>query len=312
MGAALLFAKGAWAASCCGGGSAASLVMPKFSKSMIDVSFDFEKYHGYWDKSGTHLPDPPGSDLRQYRLNLGYAMRLASRWQASVVVPYVWNENTYANSKSSTNGLGDMALSLWYEAFDDVLCVWKVEKLSDLKPATYLGLSLTAPTGVSPYDGVDNSFDVTGRGFYRLDATILVDKTIYPWNVSLQYSYGVHFERPINREYGDYVEPYHKKLGDRSLLTLSAGYTHFLESMKSLTGTLAYADLREGSGTIDGANDPTTGLRKKSVSFTLALATMDRDWVYKLTYNHSIQKDGWGENFPSTDIFTIGISHVFR
>ncbi len=312
MGAAFALAPDAFAASCCGGGSSSSLILPKFAKSMIDISVDSEKYYGYWDKDGKYLTDPPGSDLRQYRLNLGYARRLASRWQASLVVPVVRNQNKYANSNSENSGVGDTVISLWYETFDDVLCLWKVKKLSDLKPAIYLGTSLTTPTGVSPYDGVSSSFDVTGRGLYRLDASLLMDKTIYPWNVSLLYSYGIHFERPVNREYGSYVEPYQKDAGDRSLMTLSGGYTHFMESMNTLTGTLAYSDLKENSGTINGDSDPATGLRKRSVAFTLAFSSFDKDWIYKLNYNHAIQQDNWGESFPVTDIVTVGVTHVFR
>jgi hypothetical protein len=302
----------AGSASCCGGGSATSLVLPKFSKAMIDLSADFEQYDGFWNEQGDHLPDPPGSDLQQYRLNAGYAHRLASRWQASLTVPYVWNENRYAALKSSTDGLGDAAVSLWYEAFDGIQCVWKVKTPRDLMPAAYFGGTLTIPTGISPYDDVENSFDITGRGFYRLDGNVLLEKTIYPWNAALQFSYGTHLERSVNREYGKYVEPYDKKLGERAQGTVSFGYTHFLESMNSLTLTAAYSDLWEGEGEINGNNDPTTGFRKRSVAGILAFATMDRDWVVKLVWSHALRQDGWGENFPTTDIVTVGFSHVFR
>jgi hypothetical protein len=309
---ALSLAPPVWAASCCGGGSATSLVLPKFSKAMVDVSVDIEQYDGFWNDQGNHIPDPPGSDLKQYRLNLGYAHRLASRWQASVSVPYVWNDNRYSALKSSTDGLGDATANVWYEAFDGIQCVWKVKSPKDLMPAAYFGTSLTIPTGVSPYDDVENSFDITGRGFYRLDGNMLLEKTIYPWNAALQLSYGKHLERSVNREYGKYVEPYDKKLGDRAQGTISAGYTHFLESMSSLTLTAAYSDLWEDKGEIDGLTDPTTGFRKRSVAGILAFATMDRDWVFKLAWSHAIQQDGWGENFPTTDIMTLGMSHVFR
>ena len=308
----LSFAPSVWAASCCGGGSATSLILPKFSKAMVDMAFDIERYDGFWNDDGDHVPDPPGSDLKQYRLNLGYAQRLASRWQASVSVPYVWNNNRYSALKSSTDGLGDSTVSLWYEAFDGIQCVWKVKSPKDLMPAAYFGASLTIPTGVSPYDDVENSFDITGRGFYRLDGSMLLEKTIYPWNAALQLSYGTNFERSVNREYGRYVEPYDKKLGERAQGTISAGYTYFLESMNSLTLTAAYSDLQEDHGEIDGRTDPTTGFRKRSVAGILAFATMDRDWIFKLVWSHAIQQDGWGENFPTTDIMTLGMSHVFR
>jgi len=300
------------AASCCGGGSATSLVLPKFSRAMIDVAVDFERYDGFWNDEGEHVPDPPGSDLNQYRLNLGYAWRLASRWQTSVSVPYVWNKNDYAALTSNTDGLGDMTPNLWYENFDAIQCVWKVRGPKDLKPAAYFGASLTVPTGVSPYDDVANSFDITGRGFYRLDGNLLLEKTIYPWNAGLQLTYGRHFERSVNREYGNYVEPYDKQLGDRAQGTISGGYTQFLESMSSFTYTLAYSDLWEDEGEINGSTDPTSGLRKRSVAGTVAFATMDRDWVVKLSWSHAIQEDGWGKNFPTTDIMTLGLSHVNR
>ncbi len=312
IGAIFSFSPSSWAASCCGGGSASSLIMPKISEAMIDVSVDAEIYNGYWDAQGNHHDDPQGSDLRQYRLNLGYAQRLASRWQASVILPYVWNQNQYAETSSNTEGLGDTTLNLFYEAFDGIKCVWKVRNWEDLVPAVYYGMSLTLPTGISPYDDVNNSFDVTGRGFYRADATILIDKTIYPWNASLLLSYGQYLERDVNREYGKYVEPYKKQLGNRTLQTLSLGYTSFLESMSTLTYTLAYSHLEEEAGEINGRPDLTSQMEKNSHALTIAHASMNRDWVFKFTWSHAEAKDGWGQNFPVTDVYTIGVSHVLR
>ena len=311
VGAATLFASQVWAASCCGGGSASSLILPKFSQSMADISFDFEKYDGFWNKDGEYISDPPDSDLRQHRLNLGYAHRLGSNWQASIVVPYVWNDNKYAGFESRSEGLGDTSLNLFYEAFDSVMCTYKVESIQDLKPASYFGASLTIPTGISQYDDVMSSFDVTGRGFYRLDGTALFDKTVYPWNASLLLSYGTNFERPVNREYGNYVEPYDKKLGDRALGTVSFGYTQLMEELDTVTYTASYSDLWEGEGSIDGEKDSTTGFRKKSVAGAIAYATAGKNWIFKGSWSHTIKQDGWGENFPATDILTIGVSHVF-
>ena len=119
-GAALLAASNAQAGSCCGGGASTALILPKYAQGMIDVSWETEKYDGFWNQTGKYTPDPAGSDLRQYRVNAGYAQRLAARWQASFLVPYVWNDNKYANLASHTEGLGDTTASLWYEAVDDL------------------------------------------------------------------------------------------------------------------------------------------------------------------------------------------------
>lgn len=302
----------AHAASCCGGGSASSLVLPKFSQAMIDLSVDMERYDGFWKSDGDWSPDPQGSDLNQYRINVGYAHRLAPRWQMSASVPYVWNNNQYANLQRNTQGIGDSTVAVWYEAFDKIACVWDVNSWEDLKPAIYWGAALTIPTGTSPYDDVQDNFDITGRGVYRLDASVLIDKTIYPWNAAFQASYGKHLERPVNREYGTYVAPYDKKLGDRFNTSLAVGYTYFTDEMQSITGTLSYAYLKEGKATIDGNTDPTSGMEKRSLAATVAWASEDRNWVTKLTWSHAPARDGWGKNFPATDILTVGVSHVLR
>ena len=320
-GAAFTFSQAVTAASCCGGGSASSLLMPKFSKGIIDLSMDYEQYDGYWNTDGNYTEDPPGSDLSQWRLNLGYGLRLADRWQASVILPYVWNDNQYSGINSQTSGVGDTTINLWYEGFDNVTCVWKIRKPEDWLPASYYGLSMVLPTGTSPYQDVDNSFDITGRGFYRVDANLLIDKTIYPWNASFAYSYGVYLERSVNQEYGKYLEPYDKQLGNRQLMSLSGGYTQFLDNMDTLTYTVAYSDLREGDYQINDVVNKDSGMRKRSAAFTLAYSTMDRDWVFKLTMSANLfYQKIWGdderlddgENFPATDVITVGVSHVLR
>lgn len=298
------------AASCCGGGSASSLLLPKFYSTMLDVSFDIESYDGFWDNTGKWVEDPLGSDLNQHRLNMGYAQRLTPNWQTSVTMPFIWNQNQYASLKRNTSGVGDGTVSIWYEAFDNITCVWDVKSWKDLKPAMFFGTTLTVPTGTSPYDDVSDNFDITGRGAYRLDASMLIDKTIYPWNMTFSGSYGKYLERSVNREYGTYVEPYHKQLGDRLNTSLSFGYTYFTDKMDSLTATVAYAKLQEDKATIDGIVDNTSGLHKKSISTTLAWSTEDKSWIAKLSWAHTPQRNNWGKNFPTTDTLTIGVSHV--
>jgi hypothetical protein len=316
-GAALFPAQPVFAGSCCGGSAAVALILPKFGQSMIDTSLDMEKYNGFWKKDGTYQRDQPGTDLRQYRLNLGYALRLAKRWQASAAVPYVWNANTYSGISSHTDALGDTVLSLWYEAFDTTVCRlgWGDIGLSDLVPAATFGLSLTIPTGVSPYDDVKSSFDITGRGFYRLDANVLLDKTIYPWSASVFMSYGKHIERPVNREFGEYREPYRRNLGDRATGTLAISYETFIDSSDSrnrLTYTGAFSEVWEDEGTINGDRDNTSGLQKSSVAGTVAWSTLNRSWTVKLTWNHSINKSGWGSNTVASDIYSLGVTHVYE
>ncbi len=311
-GAALLPASAAWAGSCCGGGVATGLILPRYADSMVDLSFEFEKYDGFWNQNGTYTQDPPGSDLRQYRFNAGYAKRLGSRWQAGLLVPYVWNDNEYTGLSSRTDGLGDMTLNVWYEAVDD-MTAWKVSSFSDLKPSVLVGTSLLIPTGISPYDDVTSSFDVTGRGFYRIDGNVYLDKAIHPWDVSLSLAYGTYLERAVNRDYGKYVEPYHKKLGNRGSALLSIGYIYYVgTSGDTLTGSVSASYLDEADATINGLRTPDSGFRKEAIGLSLLYSSTDHDWSARISWNHAIKKDGWGDNFPTTDIYTVGVRYVFR
>jgi hypothetical protein len=301
----------AGAASCCGGGSAASLTVPKYATSVADLSFDAELYDGYWNQDRKHIADPPGSDLRQYRMNLGLGYRLAKNWQASISLPYVWNDNRYSGVSSHSSGLGDTTVALSYELLDDN-SAWKVRDAADLVPAVTVGMALLVPTGISPYDDQQSSFDITGRGFYRLDGTLLVEKTLRPWNASLALAYGRYLERSVNREYGKYVEPYKKELGDRLSASLAAGYTWVIGTGgDSLTGTVSYAFMSEADASFNGKRDSGSGFDKQSAGGALSYANNDSNWSVRAGWNHSIKQNGWGRNFPATDIFSLGVRYVF-
>jgi hypothetical protein len=310
-GAAALFPIDSFAASCCGGSSAVSLIVPKYATAVADISFDAELYDGYWNQDRKHVPDPTGSDLKQYRLNMGLGYRLARDWQASVSLPYVWNDNSYSGVYSQTSGLGDTTVSLMYEVLDDTTA-WKVRDIGDMLPGVTLGLSLLIPTGISPYDNQHSSFDITGRGFYRLDGTLLVEKTVRPWNASLALVYGTYLERSINREYGKYVEPYRKDLGDRFSASLSTGYTFVLGTGgDSITATASYAYLNEADASFNGKRDSGSGFDKQSVGGALSYSNNDQNWSIRGGWNHAIRQNGWGQNFPTTDVISVGVRYVF-
>ncbi len=311
-GAAPLAAPPAFAGSCCGGSSGAALAVPKYARQLLDVSVDVEKYDGFWNSNGRYTSDPPGSDLTQYRLNLGLGQRLAPSWQASIAIPYVWNNNKYSGLSSSSNGPGDATLGLWYEALDDTTA-WKIRELKDLVPSLLIGSSLLIPTGISPYDDVKSSFDVTGRGFYRLDGNVLLSKMLHPWSTSVALSYGTYIERSVNREYGRYVEPYRKKIGDRFSASVSLSYIYYVGTAgDALTATASLSHLQEADATIGGRRDPDSGFRKEAVGGSLIYSSTDHDWSVRASWNHAIRANGWGENFPATDIFTLGVGYAFR
>jgi hypothetical protein len=311
-GAATLSPDAVMAGSCCGGGSSGALSVPRYATAVADLSFEAERYNGFWNQDGRHVDDPPRSDLMQYRLNLGYARRFATDWTASISLPYVWNDNTYSGISSKTSDPGDSALAISYDLLEDKSS-WRVYDLKDLLPAVTVGLGLLVPTGVSPYDNLNSSFDVTGRGFYRLDGTVLLEKTIQPWSASVSAAYGKHLERSVNREYGKYVEPYHKVLGDRFTSSVSLSRSFVVGTGgDTLTATASYTYLHEADTSFNGVQDSGSGFSKQSFGGTIAYSGTDHDWGVRIGWNHAMQQDGWGRNFPTTDIYSLGVRYVFR
>ncbi|MBI5143186.1 MAG: transporter [Nitrospirae bacterium] len=307
--AAFIAPSGSLAASCCGGGSASTLVLPKLGQSEYSASLVKETYTGYWNDTGTWRNT--GSDQNQYRLELGAAMRLAPRWQASISVPYAWNRYRSSATNSSTDGIGDTTIGIKYENFEHAMCITDIENWRDLLPAVYIGAAMTLPTGISPYDDVENSFGITGRGFYRMDGNLLIEKTIYPWNLSLDFSYGTSLERDVNREYGNYVEPYRKKLGDRFAAAVRFGWGYDLPwGGMTLTPAVSYSYVHEGKGEINGSQYETSGFSSRSVGASLSLGNFTNEWIGTLSWGHAIKKDNWGRNFPTTDTWMLGVSHV--
>jgi hypothetical protein len=296
------------AASCCGGGASTGVILPKFNDAMWDVSLANESYDGYWNRQGQHQNDPSGSELLQRRIQLSYAHRLGEQWQMNVGIPLVDNQNRYSGYQNSVQGMGDTQVSLWYEAFERVTCVYKITSWKSLQPSLYFGSSMTLPTGISPYgDRVNNSDDITGRGFYRWDANMIIEKTVYPFSLGWKGSYGVHIKRPVNQETGQTVTPYNKQLGDRSVSTFSAAYTWFLPRLDMITATLSHTDLKEGQSKYDGERDSTSGFDKQTLGLAFAYNSPLRDWLIKLAFNEAES----GENYPKTRTVSLGVSHVY-
>lgn len=312
LAAALAAAPGpARAASCCGGGGSTATILPRAALWLVDVAADLERYDGFWDGAGVHLQDPPGTTLQQRRLSLSVAGRPFRRWQAGVSASWVWNVNDYPGTSSRTNGPGDTTVAVWWEALDE-RTAWRMVKASDLVPNVTLGASVTLPTGVSPYDDVETSYDVTGRGFYRLDANVAVDKGYRSWSASILGSYGVHLARPVNRSYGKYVEPFDRRLGNRASASASLAYRWVLSPAgHGLTGNLGISWLHEAEGETDGVADGTFAMEKTALTAGLAYASTDHPWAVRLSLSHAIQQDGWGENFPTTDILTLGARYAY-
>lgn len=303
------------AASCCGGGGGGGVQVPKGYRAVLDLGLDAERYAGYWTSDGTHLEDPAGSRIYQYRLNLAGAWRFARDWQVGAAVPWVYNDTQYRGDtgiSSRSSAVGDTTITVLYDLYDE-RSIWKVLSPADLVPSVKLGAAVTVPTGVSRFDEIDISFDVTGRGFYRLDATAQVDKAYRGLSASLTFAYGVHLERPVNTSGGAPQVPQDWRLGDRTTAGLALGYRHFLGSAgDAVTLTGAFSYLHEARTRVNGAPQPGTAVNKPAFSTTLLWSSTDHDWSARLSWAHTFRREGWGTSFPTTDIVSLGVKYAIR
>lgn len=296
------------AASCCGGGAGTSVILPKFNELMVEATTAHEHYDGNWNPNGQYVEEVDGKDLNEYTTTISVAKRLNDNWQISGNLPYTRHYNTYPDQDTQSSGIGDSTISLWYEAFENVTCIYRIAGWESLKPSIYLGGQMTVPTGKSRYsDRIDRSEDITGRGFYRFDAQAMVEKTIYPWSLSVTWMYGKYLERPVNQEYGRDIEPYDKQLGDRHSLASSLGYTWFAKDMSMVTLAYAYTDLSEGASSIDGNRNAEDAFQKISQGFNLTYTSPRRDWFAKAGYNEAIR----GEGTPKSSSISLGVGYVY-
>jgi hypothetical protein len=304
----LFFCSPTFSASCCGGGASSGVILPKFDDAMWDISFAKETYNGYWTQQGNYQADPVGSELSQRRMNVSYAHRIAEQWQVNVSASLIDNQNKYSGDSRSVQGLGDTQVGLWYEAFERVTCVYRINGWESLKPSLYFGTSLTLPTGISAYgDRVDNSFDITGLGFYRWDSNVIIEKTVYPFSLGWQGSYGISIKRPVNQEYGQTVTPYNKQLGERMSSVFSGAYTWFLPNLAMLTATVSYSTLKQAKTKYDGLNDSSSGFDKDTSGIAFAYNSSLRDWILKMSFSQAET----GRNYPKTQTVSMGVSHVY-
>ena len=68
---------------------------------------------------------------------------------------------------------------------------------------------------------------------------------------------------------------------------------------------MAFRDLRDYLAALEAR-----GELKRIPS--LAWSSTDHDWSARAAWSHAVRWNDWGENFPTTDIYTIGVRYGFR
>jgi hypothetical protein len=124
--------------------------------------------------SGIWRTTPP-EHLEILTLNGAYAFD--DRWQGGLTLPVIQDQREINGGSQSSNGLGDVAFGVGYEAISDL-------NYDPYLPKMILFSDLTVPSGHSVYDGSESTgTGIRGRGFYQLGFGTTLMKDFGRWDI---------------------------------------------------------------------------------------------------------------------------------
>lgn len=172
----LLCARTVRAQSCCAGSVATTpgrLAM--YEDALIGLQAKVSRSYGAHDVSGGYAKDPSGSSELDLEQDLIGTVRLASRLEASVLVPYLETIRHASGTKDTGHGLGDVSLVGRY----DLLRTREIGAW----PGVALAAGVSFPTG-RPVDRSTHvlAADATGTGAFQATVGAIVEESFGPEN----------------------------------------------------------------------------------------------------------------------------------
>lgn len=178
---------------------------------------------------------------RSLSIPLSISYGLTKKLEINASVPFLYNENEIISvtnvSDSSTSGIGDLALGLFYT----------LKSESNSSPAITASLNVTTPTG-DTVDPADLNGLSTGAGFWGVSTSLSLSKTIDPAVVFFNIGYQHTFD---DDQFGSNIQP-----GDTFNYGFGAGL--------SVNSAVAF------SARVSGSYQKETRLNKKQVRGTSA------------------------------------------
>jgi hypothetical protein len=169
----------AWAAPCCAGSSAAPALITGDEASLLSATISQGSVIGDAWSSGLAVFRDPGDAEVTRTLKLEGALLLSDRWQAGATLPLVQHDLHRPGAVADRAGLGDVGLSVGYEALPE----WTY---TEIQPRGWVFLRATLPTGRSALSSqAPGGADVTGQGLTSVGLGALLLKRWSRWDVSL-------------------------------------------------------------------------------------------------------------------------------
>lgn len=200
--ALLSLVRSAYAAPCCGAGSAAPTILTGDDRAQLSASISHSQVIGDAPAVGLPVFRADGDDERTQTLRIEGALLLSDRWQVGASLPLMLRSRETATLDStSASGLGDVSLSGTYE----VLPEWEY---SVWKPRGYVFAQMGIPTGNSIHESTFGAndpwgLDSRGRGFYSAGGGALLLKGWGDWDSSLMLEIHRAFARTFSTFDGD-------------------------------------------------------------------------------------------------------------
>lgn len=185
-----LFSQTVSAAPCCAGASAVPSLITGDEARFFGVTFSNAVVVADVPGAGKGLPvfrDELSADEVRRNFTLSFATLISDRVQVGGVVPVVQNQISTRTRNESSSRLGDVSMSLGYEAVPE----WEY---SEWKPRVYTFLQWVAPTGRSISE-TENPLaaDVSGQGFHQLHLGAVAIKRWSAWDANLVTKIGTEF-----------------------------------------------------------------------------------------------------------------------
>jgi hypothetical protein len=209
-----------FAASCCGGGSAAPTMITGDDLAQFSASLSQGQVIGDAPTSGLPVFRADGDTEQIQTLRLEGAYLLTDRWQTGASLALSRRSRvTSRTDSSSASGLGDITLSAAYE----VLPEWEY---SAWKPRGFLFAQFLIPTGGSIYEASFSAtqpwgLDSRGRGFDTGGLGALFTKSWSSWDSSIL----VETHRAFSRTFATAPGPLKLIPGWGASASAGAGYS---------------------------------------------------------------------------------------
>jgi hypothetical protein len=169
------------AAPCCGGGATIPSLITGDDQYQLTLSTSYGSVVGDAPATGTAIFRSPQDNEVSQNTELSGARLVSDRAQMGFSLPVTYRARGYGNENDSRSGLGDLGVTLAYEALPD----WDY---SPWRPHTFVFLQQIFPTGGSVYD-LDSTdpygLSARGRGFLTTSLGALFLKTWRSFDASL-------------------------------------------------------------------------------------------------------------------------------